>query len=157
MRWMPTADLDRRIPLLPRVMAALRGELAIRAATGALLLVLLIHAAETAKFVSAWTDYKAAVRTLATETASDPTLGDPRFVASKRIDAGLNRLSWNSTTHFLSVLVAPDFRPARLVVDPSDWDYFWLSCETARRNADATRALPRDSRRLVQVHACLHR
>jgi hypothetical protein len=149
--------LDRRIPLLPRVMAALRSEMAVRAATGALLLILLIHAIETTKFVSAWTNYKAAVRTLATGTASDPALGDPQFVASQRIDASLNRLSWNSTTHFLSVLLAPDLRPARLVVDSSDWDYFWLSCETAKHTRDASRALPRESRRLVQVHACLHR
>jgi hypothetical protein len=46
----------------------------------------------------AWSDYKAAVRALATDTTSDPQLGNPFFVSSGRIGAELNRLAWNSTT-----------------------------------------------------------
>jgi hypothetical protein len=115
-----------------------------------------VHAVETAKFVSVWTNYKAAVRALATGTAADPTLGDPRFVSAHRIRADLNEVSWFSTTHFLSVLVAPKFAPARLVVDP-DAAFVWLSCETATANAQADRALPAESRRLVRIHECLHR
>jgi len=83
--------------------------------------------------VTAWTDYKAAVRALARGAASDPKLGDSHFVSSTRISADLNRLSWNSTTPFLSVLLAPGFAPARLVVDPAA-NYFWLSCEAATTN-----------------------
>ena len=105
---------------------------------------------------SAWTDYKAAVRSLANGTAADPGLGDPLFVSSARIDAELNRLSWSSTVHFLSVLLAPGFAPARLVVDPRQ-GYFWLSCETAMQDEGAYRAVPVESRRLVRVQACLHR
>jgi hypothetical protein len=82
--------------------------------------------------------------------------GGPRFVSSERIGAGLNRLSWSSTTHFLSVLVAPRFAPARLVVDP-EANYFWRSCATATTNEKANRAIPVESRRLVRTYSCLHR
>ncbi len=116
----------------------------------------LVHAVETAKFVAAWTDYAAALRTLAGGADADPVLGDPRFVSSARLAPALNRLSWNSTTPFLSVLVAPGFAPSRLVVDPGA-NYFWLTCAMARASEENPRALPRESRRLVRVHACLHR
>src|SRR5207342_1124169 len=100
---------------------------AIRAVTGALFLVMLVHAVETAKFVKAWSAYTSAVRTLVMSTASDPALGDSRFVSSGRISPYLNRVAWNSTEPYLSVLVAPDFAPRRLMVDPAA-DYFWISC-----------------------------
>jgi hypothetical protein len=83
-------------------------------------------------------------------------LGDADFVSSDRIGADLNRLSWFSTTQFLSVLVAPGLAPRRLVVDPTA-SYFWLSCATAKANEEADPAVPVESRRLVRVHACLHR
>jgi len=41
-----------------------------RAAAGAVVLIALAHAVETAKYVSAWTDYKAAVRALAMGSAA---------------------------------------------------------------------------------------
>jgi hypothetical protein len=126
-----------------------------RAIIGVFLLVMLVHAVETAKFVKAWTDYKAAVASLATGQVSDPALGDAEFVSSDRIGADLNHLSWFSTTQFLSVIVAK-FTPTRLVVDPTD-SYFWFSCETAKANTKAKRAVPPATRRLVRVHACLHR
>jgi hypothetical protein len=131
-------------------------EVIARAIGGASLLVMLVHAVETAKFVMAWTKYKAAVAALATGTASDPSLGDPHFVSSRRIAADLNRLSWFSTTPYLSALVA-DFAPARLVMDPRANNYFWLSCATATANLEAERAVPTEVRRLVRVNACLHR
>jgi hypothetical protein len=148
--------LNLPIPFLPRLMAALTGDVTARAITGAILLVMLVHAVETAKFVTAWTDYEAAVRALATGAASDLVLGDPHFASSDRIGADLNRLSWSSTTHFLSVLVTSQFAPARLVVDQKA-NYFWLSCGTATANQEADRVVPAESRRLVRVHACLHR
>ncbi len=148
--------LKLAVPLLPQLMTALAGRPMIQATAGAVGLMMLVHAVETAKFVGAWTDYKAAVRSLANGTAADPGLGDPLFVSSARIDAELNRLSWSSTVHFLSVLLAPGFAPARLVVDPRQ-GYFWLSCETATQDEGAYRAVPVESRRLVRVQACLHR
>jgi hypothetical protein len=148
--------LRRAIPLLPRLMAALTTGTAVRAAIGALALLTLIQAVETTKFVNAWTDYKAAVRALAMGTASDPALGNARFVSSARIDARVNRMAWSSTTPYLSVLLAPDFAPARLVVDPSA-NYFWISCQTATANLASPRALPAQSRGLIRIHACLHR
>jgi hypothetical protein len=143
-------------PLLRRLLSVLEGGVVPRAAVGALLLVMIVHVVETAKFVSAWTQYKDAVRVLATGVASDPELGDPRFVSSARIAAHLNRLSWSSTTQFLSVLVAPKLAPSRLVVDATA-NYFWLACKTATDNELKYRSPPVESRRLVRVHACLHR
>jgi hypothetical protein len=115
---------------------------------------MLVHAVETAKFTLAWEDYKAAVLALARGAASDPDVGDPRFVSAQRIDARLSRLSWNSTTPFLSVLVVPRLAPNRLVVDPNA-NYFWLPCATATKNEEADRAIPKESRRLIRLHACL--
>ena len=68
----------------------------------------------------------------------------------------LDPLAWPSTTHFLSVLVAPDLAPRLLVVDPRA-NYFWISCRTAMRNQETNRALPAHTRLLVRLHACLHR
>jgi hypothetical protein len=57
----------------------------------------------------------------------------------------------------LSVLLAPNFAPLRLVMDPRTDNYFWLTCEMATASEMADRAIPVDGRRLVRVHACLHR
>ena len=57
---------------------------------------------------------------------------------------------------YLSVLVAPDFKPTRLVVDP-DAGYFWLSCKTATQSEADQHRHPGVGRRLVRLHACLHR
>jgi len=127
-----------------------------RAIAGALALILLIHAVETAKFVKGWMDYKTALRVLAMGTQTDPALGDPSFVSSQRIGAKPSRLAWNSTTPYLSVLVAPDLKPARLVIDPST-GYFWLSCETATESERTSAAIPAESRRLIRIYSCLHR
>jgi hypothetical protein len=123
---------------------------------GAIALIVLVHAVETTKFVRAWTDYKSAVRALATGTDSDPALGDPLFVSSTRIGADIDRLAWNSTTPYLSVLVAPDLAPTRLVVDP-DTGYFWLSCATATKSEQTSTAIPPQARQLIRRYSCLHR
>jgi hypothetical protein len=130
---------------------------AARTLAGAVALLMLVHAVETAKFATAWTHYKAAVRALAMGSASDRApLGDSRFVSADRIPPALNRLAWASTTPYLSVLLAPHFVPARLVVD-RDAGYYWLSCATARASEEADRAVPAQSRRLVRAYSCLHR
>jgi hypothetical protein len=143
------------IPMLPRIMNALASTVMTRALAGAFMVVMLVHAVETAKFLTAWAKYKSAIAALATGVASDPALGDPRFVTSVRIGPDLNRLAWNSTTQFLSVILTR-FAPARLVVDPLD-NYFWLSCRTATASLNANRAVPAETRQLLQIHACLHR
>ncbi|MBI1244758.1 MAG: hypothetical protein GC202_07110 [Alphaproteobacteria bacterium] len=124
--------------------------------TAAFCLVMLVHSVEIAKFVAGWNSYKTAVRMLATGTFADSQLGDARFVSAARIDPATYRLAWNSTTPYLSVLLAPDFNPARLVVDPAA-GYFWLSCETATRNARADNPLPPAARELVRALSCLAR
>ena len=121
----------------------------------AFMLLTLVHVIETGKFVAAWADYRAAVAALATGDQSDPALGNPHFVSSARIPSNLNRLSWFSTTPYLSVIVA-NFMPNRLVIDPAG-NYFWLSCATATANAKAARAVPEGARDLVRIYSCLHR
>ena len=84
-----SGDIAPPFPFLPSWTTAVEAATNPRVATGALLLIMLIHAVETTKFVLAWSDYKAAVRALATDTTSDPQLGNPFFVSSSRIGAGL--------------------------------------------------------------------
>ncbi len=126
-----------------------------RPLAAAFMLLTLVHVIETVKFVAAWRQYRAAVAALATGDESDPTLGNPRFVSSERIASNLNRMSWFSTTPYLSVIVA-NFMPNRLVIDPIG-NYFWLSCATATANAKAARAVPAEGRDLVRIYSCLHR
>lgn len=123
---------------------------------GAIALIALVHVVETVKFVRAWEDYKSALRALATGTESDPALGNPLFVSSKRIGPDLNRLAWNSTTPYLSLLVAPGLAPNRLVMDP-DTGYFWLSCATAKESEQTSAAIPLQARELIRLYSCLHR
>jgi hypothetical protein len=130
--------------------------LPVRALGPALALLMLVQAVEAGKFIRAWHPYMAAVRGLAMGEAADPELGDAAFVSSKRIDAMTDRMSWHSTTPYLSALVAPGMAPRRLVVDPAS-GYFWLNCVTARRVEGSPRAVPLETRRLVRIHACRHR
>jgi hypothetical protein len=152
----PTAFLARFADALADHVAALARGAAANAVAGAVLTLALVHAVETAKFVAAWRGYEAAVRALATGTASDPVLGDPRFVSTDRIDPDLNRLKWQTTTPYLSVLLAPGFLPTRLVVDPTS-GYFWLSCRRAAADEKADLAIPVASRDLIRAYECLHR
>jgi hypothetical protein len=142
------------LPSVVRAMTALRDRAALPLAATFMLLTL-VHVVETGKFVAAWRDYRAAVGALAIGDESDPALGNPRFVSSDRIAADLNRLSWFSTTPYLSVVLA-NFRPNRLVIDPAG-NYFWLSCGTATANEKAARATPESGRDLIRIYSCLHR
>lgn len=140
----------------PWAVTALRSAEPARLALGALMLIGLVHTVEVGKFVQQWQGYKNAVRSLAMSDLSDPALGDTRFVSSARIDKRLDRLSWFSTTPYLSVLLAPRMAPKRLVIDPAG-DYYWVSCGMAKATERSPRSLPVESRSLVRVFACLHR
>jgi hypothetical protein len=144
------------LPFLAPLAAAIERAANPRVIFSALVLTLLVHAVETTKFVRGWTQYEAAIAALAAGSTSDPTLGDPHFVSSRRIDPALNRLSWHSTTPYLSVLVAPGMKPERLVIDPGT-GYFWLSCDTAKQSERDSTALPPDSRQLIRAYSCQHR
>lgn len=148
-------NLNFPLPFLPLLKSLLVRKLT-ASVVCAVLLVMLVHIVETKKFVAAWMSYKSAIQTLAMGSASNPALGDARFVSATRLGSDLDRLSWPSTTPYLSVLVAPAFAPTRLVVDPRA-NYFWTSCETAAANEAADRAIPADSRLLIRMHACLRR
>jgi hypothetical protein len=139
---------------LERAMVAARNRGA-RPLAVAFMLMTLVHVIETVKFVTAWRHYRAAVAALATGDESDPALGNPHFVSSQRIASDVNRLSWFSTTPYLSAIVA-NFKPNRLVIEPAG-NYFWLSCATATANEKAARAVPEQSRELVRIYSCLHR
>ncbi len=149
---------DRRFASPPAKLAGKVGALRDRAAlplAAMFVLLTLVHVVETAKFVTAWWNYREAVAALASGGEADPALGDPRFVSSDRITTDLNRLSWFSTTPYLSMIVA-SFKPNRLVIDPAG-NYFWLSCATATANANAARATPAAGRDLIRIYSCLHR
>jgi hypothetical protein len=148
--------ISLQVPWLDDLLAARTGRVTTQIFCGFFFLITLVYTVETIKFVAAWNSYKAAVRGLAMGTASDRNLGDINFVSSTRIDANLNRPSWNSTTPYFSVLMAPRFSPARLVVDPAA-NYFWLSCDMATANLDADRAISKKGRELVRTYSCLHR
>jgi hypothetical protein len=119
------------------------------------LVVTMIHAVETAKFVASWNEYRNAIAALARGSESDLGLGDPRFVSAGRVSPALSPLSWFSTIPYLSIILS-NFSPNRLVIDPTG-NYFWLSCETATRNRDADLAVPMQTRELVRMYSCLHR
>jgi hypothetical protein len=150
-----SADQEEgRLAFPKRLMAAVRNRGA-QLLAAAFTLLTLVHVVETGKFVKAWAHYRTAVAALATNDQSDPTLGDSRFVSSDRIGSDLNKLSWFSTTPYLSAIVA-HFMPKRLVIDPLG-NYFWLSCATATANEEATRAASAEARGLVRIYSCLHR
>jgi hypothetical protein len=119
------------------------------------LVVTLIHAIETGKFVASWIDYRDAIAMLAMSDNSDPALGDLRFVSAERISPALAPLSWFSTIPYLSIILS-NFSPNRLIIDPAG-NYFWLSCGTATRNKDAQLVVPVQTRELVRAYSCLHR
>ena len=148
--------LQLALPYLPRLLQLINSAASSRIAASVILVAMSVHAVETQRFVAAWINYKEAVRALATGTTSDPALGDPRFVSGNRIPPRLSGLVWASTTHYLSILVAPAFAPARLVVDP-DANYFWLPCATAAANTVTRRAVPLVARQMLRRYACLHR
>jgi hypothetical protein len=157
----PARWMERPATVLAGGVAMLGKGIPARAAVGAILLVTLAHAVETAKFIAGWVRYEAAARDLAMGAASEPGLGDPdlgdsRFVSADRIDSDTNRLRWQTTTPFLSVLLAPGYVPLRLVVDPTA-GYFWLTCRKAAATERADLPLPVEGRRLIRIYSCLHR
>jgi hypothetical protein len=141
---------------IPRMLALASLLLPARVLARLLLIVMLIHTVETAKFAVAWGEYCETLRALAAGAATDQGLGNARFVSAERLESADSRLAWPSTSPFLSVLVAPGFAPAHLVVAP-ETNFFWLSCETATASAEASGALPAATRELLQVYSCLHR
>ena len=138
---------------LTRVMAAITRHVSARAIAGAFLLVMLVHAVETARFVSAWTNYKAAVLALATGAASDPVLGDPRFVSSDRIGLALNRLSWFPPVY----LCRSDGVRASPAGGRSLIELFLAVLRHRDCRTSLPSAVPRKRRTLVRTYACTHR
>jgi hypothetical protein len=123
---------------------------------GMITLVSAVHIYETAKFLREWTDYRADIRSLAMQPVSNLELGSDHFVSSDRLSSDVRRMSWNSTTPYLSVLVAPELRPRRLVVEPSA-GYFWVSCVQARQMIAGGSLIPQVSGEMIARYACLHR
>lgn len=143
-----------RSRFVQRLLDALSTPRATSVLAGGVVLLVSIHLVETAKFLRGWSAYREAVRTLATGDASDPELGAPFFVSSRRIGVDLNRLSWFSTTPYFSAVVA-EFRPQRIVVDPAG-NYFWISCAAATADMAAGSAVPVATREMLRAYACAH-
>ncbi len=122
----------------------------------AVLLVSLVHAVETTKFIAAWRVHLAAVQGLVMGAEADPALGDAAFVSTARLPAASAPLAWHSTAPFLGALAAPGYAPARLLVDPGA-GYFWFDCAAATTHAAAARALPQPTREMLRRYTCLHR
>jgi hypothetical protein len=134
---------------------AARARAAAPAAMGALLIVTLVHAVETAKFVAAWRGEVVALRALAADGQGDPTPGDGIFVSWSNMPARFAPLSWHSTTPFLAVMVSDGYAPRRLVVHP-DGNYFWFGCAAATANAAMPSAFPHATREMIRDYTCLH-
>lgn len=124
-----------------------------RAFAAALLLVLVVHGAETARFAAAWRDHLSMFTRMVTEQSRNA-----RFVELDPENPEYEELPWFSTLPYLSVLVAPDFKPARLAIDPRS-DYFWTSCATATQSVRKASAhgIPAQSREMIRRYTCEHR
>jgi len=123
-----------------------------QAAAGLMLLVFVIHSAETARFADAWSDHLSLFKTMVTQASRS------REVEIDSENPEYEELPWFSTLPYLSVLVAPDFKPARLGIDPRS-DYFWISCATATasvKKAGPT-GIPAQSREMIRRYSCAHR
>lgn len=125
-------------------------------ALAALIVTFALHVTEEARFISAWRTYIADVRALAMGDASDPQLGDAAYVSTQRLPARRDEMWWNSTTLYLSIMLAPGFEPMRLVIDPTG-GYFWLNCKAATQSRDQYSPMPRSTRALVATFACKNR
>lgn len=139
---------------MPRGSSLLKNPGIARVASGVLGIVLLVHVVETTKFIWGWTDYTEFVRNLSKADAHATAASSDHFVSSRRIPADLSEFSWSSTTHYLSVVAAPDLNPARLVINP-DEGYHWITCQLAKRHSGPA-AVPEKARKLVEAHACMH-
>ena len=123
-----------------------------RAFAAALLLVLVVHGAETARFAAGWRDHLSMFSRLVTEPSRT------RFVELDPEKPEYDELPWFSTLPYLSVLVAPDFKPARLAIDPKS-DYFWISCATANESVRKAgpHGIPKQSREMIRDYTCQRR
>lgn len=123
-----------------------------RALAASLLLILVVHGAETARFAAAWRDHLDMITRLVSESSR------AKFVEVDPEVPEYDELPWFSTLPYLSVLVAPDFKPARLAIDPRS-DYFWISCATATANVRKAgeRGIPAQSRELIRDYTCRNR
>lgn len=127
--------------------------LGVNAIAASLLLLLVVHGAETARFANAWQGHLAYFTRLVTQPSRNA-----RYVELDPEQPQYEELPWFSTLPYLSVLVAPDFKPARLAIDPKS-DYFWISCATATGSARKAgpRGIPAQSREMIRRYSCEHR
>jgi hypothetical protein len=109
------------------------------------------------RFTSAWETYMAHVARIAAGIERAPVSpGNPAFALNTQVRTQHDDMAWNSTTPYLSVLLAPRFLPRYLVVDPTT-GYWWIDCATARANRDRPLGLPERPRALVAAYACRYR
>ena len=73
------------LPFLARLASAIERAMNPRLIAGAFVLTMLVHTVETAKFVWAWSEYKTAIRQLATSTESDPRSATRYLYRQRRV------------------------------------------------------------------------
>lgn len=125
-----------------------------RALSALLLLTICIHVVETARFAAGWTEYLDLFRTMVSKTEPQAR----KYVAIDPDDPKLHGMPWFSTLPYLSVLVAPGFKPERLAIDPRS-DYFWISCANATRSVRKANgsSIPAQSREMIRDYNCRNR
>ena len=147
-----TGQLIRAAEIAYNFPRAVYSGLGARALAAVLLLILVVHGAETARFAIAWRDHLQ----MFTRLVSEPSRA--KFVEVDPEVPEYEELPWFSTLPYLSVLVAPDFKPARLAIDPRS-DYFWISCATATASVRKAGAhgIPKQSREMIRDYTCRNR
>lgn len=148
-----SGEMVRPAEIVHRISRRLFLILGVNAIAASLLLLLVVHGAETARFAAAWRDHLFVFTKLVTEASRNT-----RFVEMDPEKPEYEELPWFSTLPYLSVLVAPGFNPARLAIDPKS-DYFWISCATATASARKAgpHGIPARSREMIRFYACEHR
>lgn len=125
-------------------------------AVAALIVTFCLHVIEEARFMAAWRVYTNDVRALAMSDSSNPELGDSAFVSTQLLPTRRDEMWWNSTTLYLSIMLAPGFEPRRLVIDPAG-GYFWLNCKSATASRDQYSPMPLAARTMVATFNCKNR
>jgi len=148
------SELVRPAAAVSRALHAIARRIGAGALAALLLLTITIHAVETARFAAGWTEYLAIFRSMVSKAETS----ERKYVEIDPENPNFHDMPWFSTLPYLSVLVAPGFKPLRLVIDPKS-DYFWVSCAklTASVRKGSDLGIPVQSRQMIRDYNCRNR
>jgi len=148
------SELVRPAGMFCKILHTVARRIGAGALAALLLLTIAIHAVETARFAAGWTEYLAIFRGMVSK-AETP---ERKYVEIDPDNPKFHDMPWFSTLPYLSVLVAPGFKPHRLVIDPKS-DYFWVSCAnlTASVRKGNGLSIPAQSRQMIRDYNCRNR